>query len=76
MELLDLIDTASEQLALLPVTELEPGRVRPRRRLDERTRLIGLAGVAEARAILAEQARRRAERELAGHAAFGPRRAA
>jgi hypothetical protein len=55
-----------EQLLLLS----EPGRVRPRVRLDDRTRRIGLAGVAEARAILAEQARRRAQAELADHAPF------
>jgi hypothetical protein len=38
-------------------------------RLDARTRRIGLEGVAHARAILAEQARRRAEREAAAQVA-------
>jgi hypothetical protein len=33
------------------------------RRLDSRTRRVGLAGVAEAKQILAAQAARRAERE-------------
>lgn len=45
-----------EQLELLPADGV-PVRLR----LDERTRRIGLAGVARARAILDEQARQRAE---------------
>ena len=52
----------SEQLRLL-----EPPAVPVALRLDARTRRVGLAGVARARAILADQARRRAERE-ADHA--------
>ena len=64
--------TDQAQLTLLcevdaPRSPAPSGIVRPRRRLDERTRQIGLAGVAQARAILAEQARRRAEREAAEH---------
>jgi hypothetical protein len=58
--------THPEQLPLLD----EPARVPPRFRLDERTRRVGLAGVARARAILAEQARRRAEAELADQTPF------
>jgi hypothetical protein len=50
----------SEQLRLI-----EPHAVPARLRLDARTRRVGLAGVAQARALLAEQARRRAEREAA-----------
>jgi hypothetical protein len=42
---------------------LEPLAAPPSLRLDARTRRVGLAGVARARALLAEQARRRAERE-------------
>ncbi|MGD9704751.1 MAG: hypothetical protein AB7Q42_00635 [Acidimicrobiia bacterium] len=52
--------TRPQQLALLDTRRL------PRAlRLDERTRQIGLVGVAEAKAILDEQARRRAERDAA-----------
>ena len=49
-----------EQLPLLTVTD-----VPVQFRLNERTRRIGLAGVASAKAILAEQEARRLERE--GH---------
>lgn len=42
---------------------LEPAAVPPKLRLSARTRRIGLAGVAQAKALLDEQARRRAERE-------------
>lgn len=45
-----------QQLALL-----DTRRVPKALQLDDRTRRIGLAGVAEAKAILDEQARRRAE---------------
>jgi hypothetical protein len=44
---------------VLPGLDTVPARFR----LDERTRRIGLAGVAAAKALLAEQAARRAERE-------------
>lgn len=47
-----------EQLALL-----DTRRVPKALQLDDRTRRIGLAGVAQARAILDEQARRRAEHD-------------
>jgi hypothetical protein len=49
--------TPSEQLRLLDTP------VPAALRLDPRTRRVGLAGVAHARALLAEQARRRAARE-------------
>ncbi len=49
--------TPSEQLRLLDTP------VPAALRLDSRTRRVGLAGVAHARALLAEQARRRAARE-------------
>jgi hypothetical protein len=42
---------------------LEPSAMPAALRLDARTRRIGLAGVAHAKALLADQARRRAERE-------------
>jgi hypothetical protein len=45
-------------------------------RLDERTRRIGLAGVAAARAALEESRRRRLEREASTVEARRPRRAA
>jgi hypothetical protein len=45
-------------------------------RLDDHTRRVGLAGVASARAILAEGRRRRVEREQAAAEARRPRRAA
>ena len=48
----------TEQLRLL-----EPAAVPVALRLDARTRRVGLAGVARARAILTEQAHRRAERD-------------
>lgn len=47
-----------QQLALLTAR-----RVPKALQLDDRTRRIGLAGVAEAKAILDEQVRRRAEQE-------------
>jgi hypothetical protein len=47
-----------EQLALLPADDL-PVQLR----LSQRTRRVGLAGVAYARAILAEQVARRREAE-------------
>ncbi len=49
----------SDQLHLL-----EPVAVPSSLRLSARTRRVGLAGVAQARAVLADQARRRAEREV------------
>jgi hypothetical protein len=54
-----------QQLALL-----ERRRVPKALRLDDRTRQIGLAGVAQAKAILEEQAARRAERESAASVPF------
>jgi len=51
----------NDQLSLLPPSSLPESL-----RLDDRTRRIGLEGVARARAVLAEQARRRAERERSG----------
>ena len=50
--------TRPQQLALLDARRLPKAL-----RLDDRTRQIGLAGVAEAKAILDEQARRRAEHD-------------
>ena len=59
-----------QQLALLDARRL------PRAlRLDDRTRQIGLAGVAQAKAILDEQAKRRAEHD-ATHAVPFVRKAA
>jgi hypothetical protein len=56
------------QLALLP-----PASVPAQLRLDERTRRVGLAGVANARAVLAESRRRRlAEEEAAAEARRPP----
>ncbi len=59
-------EPTAQQLPLLELTPVaRPRRVVPLRRiparlrLDEQTRRIGLAGVAEARAILAAQAERR-----------------
>jgi hypothetical protein len=51
-------DDTTEQLPLLTVAEI-PLQFR----MDERTRRIGLAGVASVKAILAEQTARRLERE-------------
>ncbi len=48
-----------QQLALLPPSDHVPVQLR----LSERTRRVGLAGIAKARAILGEQACRRVERE-------------
>jgi hypothetical protein len=45
---------------------LDPSNLPPALRLDARTRRVGLAGVAHAKALLADQARRRAEREAEG----------
>lgn len=56
-----------DQLQLLPADGV-PVQLR----LDKRTRQIGLAGIANARAILAEQARRRAETRAAEAAAAAP----
>jgi hypothetical protein len=58
------------------LTLLEPVGVPAPLQLDERTRRIGLAGVAEARAILAESRRRRLEREAEAAEARRPGRAA
>ena len=55
------------QLALLP-----PAAVPPQLQLDERTRRVGLAGVARARAILAESRQRRLAQEEADAAARRP----
>ena len=48
-----------QQLALLPRTESVPLQLR----LSQRARRVGLAGIAQARAILAEQAARRQEHD-------------
>jgi hypothetical protein len=50
-----------EQLALLPTDEDVPVQLR----LSQRTRRVGLAGIAMARAILADQAARRRQAEAA-----------
>jgi hypothetical protein len=63
--------TTNQQLTLL-----EPAGVPAPLQLDERTRRIGLAGVAEARAILAESRRQRLEREAEAAEARRPGRAA
>jgi len=55
---------------------LDPASVPAQLRLDERTRRVGMAGVAQARAILAESRRRRLAREEAAAEARRPRRAA
>jgi hypothetical protein len=60
-----------EQLRLL-----EAEHVPVQLRLDERTRRVGLAGIAAARAVLADNRRRRIAAELAVAAARRPRRAA
>jgi hypothetical protein len=59
-----------QQLALLPQGDDVPVQLR----LSERTRRVGLAGIAKARAILGDQARRRVEREAESDQL--PRRAA
>ena len=59
-----------EQLELLPAVDV-PVQLR----LSQRTRRIGLAGIARARAILAEQAARRRE-ESAEAAQLNPPQAA
>jgi hypothetical protein len=61
----------NQQLALL-----EPAGVPAQLQLDERTRRIGLAGVAQARAILAESRRQRLAREAEAAEARRPGRAA
>jgi hypothetical protein len=48
----------------LPLLEIDV-RVPRTLRLDDRTRRLGMVGVAQMKAQLAEQARRRAEREAA-----------
>jgi hypothetical protein len=55
---------------------LDAARVPVQLRLDERTRRVGLAGVAQARAALEESRRRRLAREEAAAEARRPRRAA
>ena len=60
-----------EQLALLPPAIDVPVQLR----LSQRTRRVGLAGVARARALLAEQAARR-QRESAQAAHLNPPQAA
>ncbi len=55
---------------------IEAARVPAQLRLDERTRRVGLAGVAHARAALEESRRRRLAREEAAAEARRPRRAA
>jgi hypothetical protein len=59
--------TSTTQLALLP-----PASVPAQLRLDERTRRVGLAGVANARAVLAESRRRRLAQEEAAAEARRP----
>jgi hypothetical protein len=59
-----------QQLALLPPGDDIPVQLR----LSERTRRMGLAGIAKARAILGNQARQRLEREAESD--HLPRRAA
>ena len=63
--------TTTQQLVLI-----DPPGVPVQLRLDERTRRVGLAGVANARAVLAESRRRRVERETAAAQSRRPRRAA
>ena len=62
------LEAGIEQLALLPAEDV-PIQLR----LSERTRRVGLAGIARARAILAEQAARR-QRETALAAEIAPPR--
>jgi hypothetical protein len=64
------IDT-TEQLALLPTDEEVPVQLR----LSQRTRRVGLAGIAMARAILADQAARRRQAEAAADHIAPPRAA-
>jgi hypothetical protein len=63
--------TSTTQLTLL-----EPAGVPSPLRLDERTRRVGLAGVASARAILAESRRQRLDREATMVESRRPGRAA
>jgi len=69
----ELFEAAAEQLRLIALPRASRRRTSPARRipaklrLDPQTREIGLAGVAEARAILAAQARRQAERDHPSH---------
>jgi hypothetical protein len=58
------------------LTLLEPAGIPAQLQLDERTRRIGLAGVAQARAILAESRRQRLVREAEAAEARRPGRAA
>ena len=58
------------------LTLLDPAGVPAQLRLDEQTRRVGLAGVARARAILAESRRQRLEREQAAAQSRRPERAA
>jgi len=61
---------AIEQLALLPADDV-PAQVR----LPQRTRRVGLAGIAMARAILADQASRRRQAEADAEHLSPPRAA-
>jgi len=63
--------TTNQQLTLL-----EPAGIPAQLQLDERTRRVGLAGVAQARAILAESRRQRLAREAEAAESRRPRRAA
>ncbi|HEY1282051.1 MAG TPA: hypothetical protein VGF22_20385 [Acidimicrobiales bacterium] len=58
------------------LTLIEPAGVPAQLQLDERTRRVGLAGVAQARAILAESRRQRLAREAEAAEARRPGRAA
>jgi hypothetical protein len=65
------LSTTVEQLALLPVDEDVPVQLR----LSQRTRRVGLAGIAMARAILADQAARRRQAEAVAERITPPRAA-
>ena len=67
---LDITDTG-EQLALLPPDEDLPVQLR----LSQHTRRVGLAGIAMARTILADQAARRRQAEAAADHISPPRAA-
>jgi hypothetical protein len=56
-----------EQLALslAPAPGIDPAHLPPQLRVSARTRTIGRAGIAEARAILAEQRQRRSASAIA-----------
>jgi hypothetical protein len=64
-------DPTGEQLALLPPDEDVPVQLR----LSQHTRRVGLAGIAMARAILADQAARRRQAEAAAEHISPPRAA-